>query len=172
MTTHLSADVLVVGAGGAGMYAAVAAARAGASVILADKSLIGRGGATIMAQMTVAAAVAEETPDHWTAHYADTLTAGRGLCNERLAAILCEEAPVRIREMDSWHVGWARGANGRMRQVTAPGHNTPRCVCLLTPRPYSSSFAHKWIRHTKLFRTSWPFFSPPKRLSASLNYSD
>jgi len=128
VTAHLSADVLVVGAGGAGMYAAVAAARAGASVILADKSLIGRGGATIMAQMTVAAAVAEETPDHWTAHYADTLTAGRGLCNERLAAILCEEAPIRIREMDSWHVGWARGANGRMRQVTAPGHNTPRCV--------------------------------------------
>src|SRR6185436_106683 len=60
--------------------------------------------------------------------FADTLAAGRGLCNERLAAILCEEAPVRIREMDDWHVGWARRANGRMCQVTAPGHNTPRCV--------------------------------------------
>jgi succinate dehydrogenase/fumarate reductase flavoprotein subunit len=125
-THHLSTDVLVVGAGGAGMYAAVAAARGGADVVLVDKSLISRGGATIMAQMTVAAAVAEQAPDHWTHHLADTIEAGRGLCNEELAAILCEEAPIRIREMDAWRVGWAR-ANGRMSQVTAPGHNIPRC---------------------------------------------
>ena len=125
--THLSADVLVVGSGGAGMYAAVAAARGGATVLLVDKSLIGRGGATIMAQMTVAAAVAEETPDHWSHHFADTIDAGRGLCDERLAAVLCEESPVRIREMDGWRVGWAR-ENGHMKQVTAPGHQIPRCV--------------------------------------------
>ncbi len=126
--THLTTDVLIVGAGGAGMYAAVAASRAGARALLVDKSLIGRGGATIMAQMTVAAAVGEEEPDHWTHHLADTLTAGRGLCDERLAAILCEKAPLRIREMDGWKTGWARGANGRMRQVMAPGHRIPRCV--------------------------------------------
>ncbi len=126
--THLTSDVLIVGAGGAGMYAAVAAARAGARALLVDKSLIGRGGATIMAQMTVAAAVGEEEADHWTHHLADTLTAGRGLCNETLAAILCKEAPVRIREMDGWKVGWARGANQRMSQVMAPGHQIPRCV--------------------------------------------
>ena len=124
---HLKTDVLVVGAGGAGMYAAVAAARTGADVVLADKSLIGRGGATIMAQMTVAAAVGEQEPDHWTHHLADTLAAGRGLCNEELAAILCEEAPVRIREMDDWKVGWAR-KDGRMSAVMAPGHQIPRCV--------------------------------------------
>ena len=124
---QLETDVLVIGAGGAGMYAAVAAARAGARVVLVDKSLIGRGGATIMAQMTVAAAVGEWEPDHWTHHLADTVEAGRGLCNERLAAILCEEAPVRIAEMDSWRVGWAR-EDGRMRAVMAPGHKIPRCV--------------------------------------------
>ncbi len=124
---HLRTDVLVVGAGGAGMYAAIAAAEAGAQVVLADKSLVGRGGATIMAQMTVAAAVGEWRPDHWTRHFADTVAAGRGLCNEELAAILCEEAPVRIREMDRWKVGWAR-ENGRMRAVAAPGHGLPRCV--------------------------------------------
>ena len=124
---HLETDVLVVGAGGAGMYAAVAAARAGADVVLADKSLIGRGGATIMAQMTVAAAVGEQEPDHWTHHLADTLAAGRGLCNEELSAILCEEAPIRIREMDGWKVGWAR-KDGRMSAVMAPGHQIPRCV--------------------------------------------
>jgi len=83
---HIETDVLVIGAGGAGMYAALEAARAGAAVVLADRSLIGRGGATVMAQMTVAAALSEQTPDHWEHHLADTLAAGRGLCDERLAA--------------------------------------------------------------------------------------
>jgi len=124
---HLTTDVLVVGAGAAGMYAAVAAARDGADVILVDKSLVGRGGATIMAQMTVAAALGHQAPDHWTDHLADTIAAGRGLCNERLASILCEEAVDRILEMDAWKVGWAR-EDGHMKQVTAPGHSVPRCV--------------------------------------------
>ena len=125
--THLATDILVVGAGGAGMYAAVSAAREGASVVLADKSLVGRGGATIMAQMTVAVAVGEQEPDDWTHHLADTLAAGRGLCNEELAQILCREAPDRIREMDTWKVGWAR-EDDHMRQVMAPGHGIRRCV--------------------------------------------
>jgi succinate dehydrogenase/fumarate reductase flavoprotein subunit len=125
---HLDTDVLIVGAGGAGMYAALAAARAGrARVLLLDKSLVGRGGATIMAQMTVAAALAEESDDDWRLHLADTLEAGRGLCDETLAAVLCEEAPLRIREMGDWQVGWARRDNGRVAQVTAPGHSRPRC---------------------------------------------
>ena len=124
--THLSTDVLCVGAGGAGMYAAIAAARSGASVLLLDKSLVGRGGATIMAQMTVAAAIGHEEPDHWTEHLADTLEGGRGLCNEELAAILCEGGPERILEMDEWGARWAR-ENGRIKQVTAPGHSRRRC---------------------------------------------
>jgi succinate dehydrogenase / fumarate reductase flavoprotein subunit len=125
---HLEADVLIVGAGGAGMYAAISAARSGAErVLLLDKSLVGRGGATIMAQMTVAAALAEESDDDWRRHLDDTLASGRGLCDETLAAILCEEAPLRIREMGDWQVGWARRDSGRVAQVTAPGHSRPRC---------------------------------------------
>ena len=124
---HLETDVLVIGAGGAGMYAALEAARAGASVILADRSLIGRGGATVMAQMTVAAALGEQTPDSWEFHLADTLAAGRGLCNESLSAMLCQDGPARIREMDAWKVGWAREGD-HITQIHAPGHDRPRCV--------------------------------------------
>jgi succinate dehydrogenase / fumarate reductase flavoprotein subunit len=124
---HVDTDVLIIGSGGAGMYAAITAARAGCSVMLADRSLIGRGGATVMAQMTVAAALASETSDHWSHHYDDTLTAGRGLCDERLARLICEEGPECIREMDEWGVGWAR-KDGHIAQAFAPGHDRPRCV--------------------------------------------
>src|ERR1700720_2024939 len=124
---HVETDVLIMGWGGAGMSAAIEAARAGCSVLLADRSLIGRGGATVMAQMTVAVALASETPDHWRHHYEDTLAAGRGLCDERLWALLLEGRPECIREMDAWRIGWAR-KNGRIAQAFAPGHDRPRCV--------------------------------------------
>ncbi|MCZ7659283.1 MAG: FAD-binding protein [Xanthobacteraceae bacterium] len=127
-TVHLSTDVLVIGAGGAGMSAALAAAERGLRVLLVDRSLIGRGGATVMAQMTVAAALGEEVPDHWEHHLADTLAAGRGLCDETLAGLLCEQGPAAIRQLDSWQVGWARHADGRIRAAQAPGHDRPRCV--------------------------------------------
>jgi len=105
---HLDTDVMVIGAGGAGMYAAIEAARQGARVLLIDRSLIGRGGATVMAQMTVAAAVGPPGTDDWRFHLQDTLTAGRGLCDPRLASLLCEDGVECILEMDRWKVGWAR----------------------------------------------------------------
>jgi succinate dehydrogenase/fumarate reductase flavoprotein subunit len=123
----IDTDVLVIGSGAAGMYAAIEAARNGAHVLLADRSLIGRGGATVMAQMTVACALGEETPDDWQHHYADTIAAGRGLCDEKLAQLLCEDAPDCIRELDRWGVGWAR-KDGHITATTAPGHDRPRCV--------------------------------------------
>jgi succinate dehydrogenase / fumarate reductase flavoprotein subunit len=77
--------------------------------------------------MTVAVALGAETPDHWRRHYDDTLAAGRGLCNEELARLLCEQAPDCIRALDEWGVGWAR-KEGRITQAMAPGHDRPRCV--------------------------------------------
>jgi succinate dehydrogenase / fumarate reductase, flavoprotein subunit len=125
--TQIETDVLVIGSGAAGMYAAIEAARAGCRVYLVDRSLIGRGGATVMAQMTVAVALGEEAPDHWSHHYNDTLAAGRGLCNEPLSQLLCEQGPDCIREMDGWGVGWAR-KDGKITSAFAPGHDRPRCV--------------------------------------------
>src|ERR1700687_2200644 len=124
---HVETDVLVIGSGSGGMYAAIEAARAGAQVFLADRSLVGRGGATVMAQMTVAVALGEETPDHWTHHLHDTITDGRGLCEGSLDRLLCEEAPDCIRQMDAWGVGWAR-RDGHIAQAMAPGHDRPRCA--------------------------------------------
>jgi len=123
----IETDVLVIGSGAAGMYAAIEASRGGARVFLADRSLIGRGGATVMAQMTVAAALGEEVPDAPRHHYDDTIAAGRGLCDEGLAQLLCEEAPACIRELDAWGVGWARKDN-HITATTAPGHDRARCV--------------------------------------------
>ncbi len=124
---HLTTDVLVIGAGAAGMYAAIEAARGGADVLLADRALIGRGGATVMAMMTVAVALGDAAPDDAAFHLTDTLTAGRGLCNADLARLLCEEGPDCIREMDDWGVGWAREGDA-IKSAHAPGHDRPRCV--------------------------------------------
>lgn len=127
MAQQLAADVLVIGSGGAGMRAAIESARLGRSVILADRSLIGRGGATVMAQMTVAVALDEGGLDDPEYHYADTFAAGRGLCDPAIARLLCEEGPARIREMDAWGAGWAK-ENGAYKRAFAPGHDRARCV--------------------------------------------
>src|ERR1700761_3206029 len=124
---NISTDVLVIGSGAAGMYAAIEASRNGAHVLLADRSLIGRGGATVMAQMTVAVALGEETPDDPQFHYANTIAAGRGLCDEKLAHLLCNAGPECIREMDHWGVGWALKVV-HITATTAPGHDRRRCV--------------------------------------------
>src|SRR5258707_11209974 len=101
-TMHVETDVLVIGSGAAGMYAAIEAAQSGAGVLLVDRSLIGRGGATVMAQMTVAVALGSQTLDHWTCHLHDTLQAGRGLCHQSLAPPLFQEGPGCLRPMGAW----------------------------------------------------------------------
>lgn len=127
-TIELECDVLVAGGGAAGMFAALAAVRHGANVILLDKNVVGRGGASIMAQMTCAAALGETEPDNPQLHLEDTLQAGRGLCNETLSALLCNGSLHRIRDLEAWKINWARAADGSINQVKAPGHSRKRCV--------------------------------------------
>ncbi|MDA1099548.1 MAG: FAD-binding protein [Proteobacteria bacterium] len=153
MAQYLETDVLIIGAGGAGMYAAIAAAEAGVRVLLLDKSLIGRSGATVMAQMTVAAAIGEEEPDDWRFHLKDTIAAGRGLVNEPLARILCETGPERIWQMEAWGVGWARKGN-HIAQAHAPGHDRKRCVYVdfLNTGPASSRILRNQVRRRDTIR--------------------
>ncbi len=153
MSQYLETDVLIIGAGGAGMYAAIAAAEAGARVLLLDKSLIGRSGATVMAQMTVAAAIGEEEPDDWRFHLKDTIAAGRGLVNEPLARILCETGPDRIWQMEEWGVGWARKGN-HITQAHAPGHDRKRCVYVdfLNTGPASARILRNQVRRHDTIR--------------------
>ncbi len=153
MGQYLETDVLIIGAGGAGMYAAISAAEAGARVLLLDKSLVGRSGATIMAQMTVAAAIGEEEADDWRYHLKDTIAAGRGLVDEPLARILCQTGPERIWQMDEWGVGWAREGN-RITQAHAPGHDRKRCVYVdfLNTGPASSRILRNQVRRHDTIR--------------------
>ena len=99
-----------------------------------------------MAQMTVAAALGEQTPDHWEHHLSDTLAAGRGLCDERLAALLCEDGPRRLREMDDWKVGWAR-EDGHIKQAQAPGHDRPRWRLCRFSVHWTGGIAHTCARN-------------------------
>ena len=148
-----STDVLIIGAGAAGMYAAIAAARDGASVLLIDKGLVGRGGATVMAQMTVAAALGEQEPDTVALHLEDTLKAGRGICNEELAALVCAEGPRRIVEMEQWGTRWAR-EGGHIKQEMAPGHSVKRCcyVDFLNTGPAVAATLRRKVSETTSIR--------------------
>ena len=113
----LESDVLVVGGGGAGMFAAVAAARNGARVLLLDKNVIGRGGATIMAQMTCASALGEVEPDSPNC-ISKIRSAQDGVCATRISPRFCAKVvPSEIRELAGWKVNWARRDDGRINQV-------------------------------------------------------
>lgn len=122
------ADVLVIGSGAAGLMAAHAAASAGRTVVIADKSLIGRGGATIMAQMTTAVALGSAEPDSVDVHVEDTLDGARGLADPAIVRAICERGPELILEVEKYGVKWARTPDGKYSQVVAPGHSRRRCV--------------------------------------------
>jgi len=120
--------VLVIGSGAAGLIAAHAAASAGRTVVIADKSLIGRGGATIMAQMTTAVALSSAEPDTVELHVEDTLAGARGLAEPPIVRAICERGPELILEVEKYGVKWARTPEGKYSQVVAPGHSRRRCV--------------------------------------------
>ena len=119
-------DVLVIGAGGAGLRAAIEAAHSGASVGLICKSLLGKAH-TVMAEGGVAAALANvDDRDNWKVHFADTMRGGQYLNNWRMAELHAKEAPDRVRELEAWGAVFDRTDDGRILQRNFGGHKYPR----------------------------------------------
>jgi succinate dehydrogenase / fumarate reductase flavoprotein subunit len=119
-------DVLVVGAGGAGLRAAIEARDRGASVGLVCKSLLGKAH-TVMAEGGAAAALAHVAPDdNWKVHFRDTMVGGKLLNNPRMAQLHAMEAPDRVRELEAWGAVFDRTSDGRISQRPFGGHTYPR----------------------------------------------
>jgi succinate dehydrogenase / fumarate reductase, flavoprotein subunit len=119
-------DVLVIGAGGAGLRAAIEASAGGAKVGLLCKSLLGKAH-TVMAEGGVAAALANvDDRDSWRVHFADTMRGGQYVNNWRMAELHAKEAPDRVRELEAWGALFDRTADGRILQRNFGGHKYPR----------------------------------------------
>jgi succinate dehydrogenase / fumarate reductase, flavoprotein subunit len=119
-------DVVVVGAGGAGLRAAIESSALGARTALVCKSLLGKAH-TVMAEGGVAAALSNvDTRDDWKVHFRDTMRGGKFLNQWRMAQIHAQEAPARVRELEEWGAVFDRTKDGRILQRNFGGHTYPR----------------------------------------------
>ena len=119
-------DVLVIGAGGAGLRSAIEAAASGVSVGLVCKSLLGKAH-TVMAEGGIAAALANvDERDSWRVHFADTMRGGQYVNDWRMAELHAKEAPDRVRELEAWGALFDRTKDGRILQRNFGGHRYPR----------------------------------------------
>ena len=119
-------DVVVVGAGGAGLRAAIAAADYGSKVALVTKSLLGKAH-TVMAEGGVAAALGNvDKRDNWKVHFRDTIRGSKNLANWEMAKIHAEKAPERVKELERWGAVFDRTEEGKISQRNFGGHRYPR----------------------------------------------
>src|SRR6476620_10992172 len=119
-------DVLVIGAGGAGLRAGIEASSAGVRVGLVCKSLLGKAH-TVMAEGGIAAALANvDERDNWKVHFADTMRGGQYVNNWRMAELHAKEAPDRVRELEAWGAVFDRTQDGKILQRNFGGHRYPR----------------------------------------------
>src|SRR5437879_4415820 len=119
-------DVLVIGAAGAGLRAAIAASAAGVNVAVVCKSLLGKAH-TVMAEGGVAAALGNvDDRDNWKVHFADTMRGGQYLNDWRMAELHAKESPDRVRELEAWGALFDRTPDGRILQRNFGGHAYPR----------------------------------------------
>jgi succinate dehydrogenase / fumarate reductase flavoprotein subunit len=119
-------DVIVIGAGGAGLRAAIEASAAGCRVALICKSLLGKAH-TVMAEGGMAAAMANvDDRDSWKVHFADTMRGGQYLNNWRMAQLHAQQAPDRVKELEAWGAVFDRTQDGRILQRNFGGHRYPR----------------------------------------------
>jgi succinate dehydrogenase / fumarate reductase flavoprotein subunit len=119
-------QVLIIGAGGAGLRAAIEASAASVSVAVVCKSLLGKAH-TVMAEGGIAAALANiDERDNWKVHFSDTMRGGQYVNNWRMAEIHAKEAPDRVRELEAWGAVFDRTKDGRILQRNFGGHRYPR----------------------------------------------
>ena len=119
-------DVLIIGAGGAGLRAAIEASSTGLKVGLVCKSMLGKAH-TVMAEGGIAAALANvDERDNWKVHFSDTMRGGHYINNWRMAQIHAKEAPDRVRELEGWGAVFDRTKDGRILQRNFGGHKYPR----------------------------------------------
>src|SRR5690348_10837875 len=119
-------DVLVIGAGGAGLRAAIEASAAGVKVAVITKSLLGKAH-TVMAEGGIAASMGNvDDRDNWRVHFSDTMRGGQYLNNWRMAELHAKEAPARVRELEAWGALFDRTSDGRILQRNFGGHRYPR----------------------------------------------
>jgi succinate dehydrogenase / fumarate reductase, flavoprotein subunit len=119
-------DVLVIGAGGAGLRAAIEASKSGVSVGLICKSLLGKAH-TVMAEGGMAAAMGNvDDRDNWKVHFSDTMRGGQYVNNWRMAELHAKEAPERVRELEAWGAVFDRTKDGKILQRNFGGHRYPR----------------------------------------------
>src|SRR6195952_2124899 len=119
-------DVIVVGAGGAGIRAAIEASSQGARTALLGKSLLGKAH-TVMAEGGIAAAMGNVyDEDNWKVHYRDTMRGGKMLNNWRMAQLHAQEAPERVLELEEWGALFDRTKDGRILQRDFGGHRFAR----------------------------------------------
>ncbi|MCU1603232.1 MAG: Succinate dehydrogenase, partial [Frankiales bacterium] len=126
MTQVHEYDVVVMGAGGAGLRAAIEAHNAGAKVAVVCKSLLGKAH-TVMAEGGIAAAMGNLYPDdNWRVHFRDTMRGGKMLNNYRMAELHAKEAPDRVRELEEWGALFDRTKDGLISQRDFGGHRYAR----------------------------------------------
>src|ERR687891_661270 len=126
VTERHAYDVIVVGAGGAGLRAAIAAHDAGAHVAIVCKSLLGKAH-TVMAEGGAAAAMGNVYPeDNWQVHFRDTMRGGKMLNHWRMAQLHAQESPDRIHELEEWGALFDRTADGLILQRDFGGHRYAR----------------------------------------------
>lgn len=119
-------DVLIVGAGGAGLRAAIESSAQGAKTALLCKSLLGKAH-TVMAEGGVAAALSNaDNRDNWKVHFRDTMRGGKFLNNWRMAQLHAQESPDRVRELEMWGAVFDRTKDGWINQRNFGGHQYPR----------------------------------------------
>jgi len=119
-------DVLIIGAGGAGLRAAIEALGQGANVGVVCKSLLGKAH-TVMAEGGIAAAMANvDQSDDWRTHFRDTMRGGKFLNNWRMAQIHAQESPERVRELEQWGALFDRTSDGNILQRAFGGHTFKR----------------------------------------------